>query len=297
MDPAHRAAVLRVSDLPLGGDMFTSLYLLFAAIRARSTVALSGESADEVFGGYRWFHDAAAHADTFPWLAALGHPEARPLHTLFTDELVSSLDIPSYRADSYRSALAEVPHTGTTNPLERRMREVCYLHLTRFVQFLLDRKDRMLPIRTRRPSCTQPDRRYRRVLAEQGAQPRCHRRTVAADLREDWPAALQQAGFHPGRPTTWLAERLLPFLPDDAKDHLFVHVNELSAAGSQIAVEHIDGDVATLLREPMFQDMAQRFEFDMAELWPGDQHYDPAASLADMGGLSPSPGRRYRTDP
>ena len=143
MDPVHRAAVVRASDLPFGGDMFTSLYLLFAAIRARSTVALSGESADEVFGGYSWFHDAAAHADTFPWLAAFGGREARPQQTVFTDDLVASLDIPGYRADSYRSALAEVPHTGTTDPMERRMREVCYLHLTRFVQFLLDRKDRM----------------------------------------------------------------------------------------------------------------------------------------------------------
>jgi asparagine synthase (glutamine-hydrolysing) len=146
MDPAHRGAVVRASDLPFGGDMFTSLYLLFAAIRARSTVALSGESADEVFGGYRWFHDAAAHADTFPWLAGTGRfqdDEARLPRTLFTDELVTSLDIPDYRADSYRSALAEVPHTGTIDPVERRMREVCYLHLTRFVQFLLDRKDRM----------------------------------------------------------------------------------------------------------------------------------------------------------
>jgi asparagine synthase (glutamine-hydrolysing) len=143
MDPVHRAAVVRASDLPFGGDMFTSLYLLFAAIRARSTVALSGESADEVFGGYSWFHDAAAHADTFPWLAAFGGREARPQQTVFTDDLVASLDVPGYRADSYRSALAEVPHTGTTDPMERRMREVCYLHLTRFVQFLLDRKDRM----------------------------------------------------------------------------------------------------------------------------------------------------------
>ena len=146
MDPAHRAAVVRASDLPFGGDMFTSLYLLFAAIRARSTVALSGESADEVFGGYRWFHDAAAQADTFPWLAAMGRfmgHEAQPRRTLFTDELVSALDVPGYQADSYRSALTEVPHTGTTDPRERRMREVCYLHLTRFVQFLLDRKDRM----------------------------------------------------------------------------------------------------------------------------------------------------------
>ncbi|MGH3512604.1 MAG: class I SAM-dependent methyltransferase [Pseudonocardiaceae bacterium] len=137
------------------------------------------------------------------------------------------------------------------------------------------------------------------VLTEQGAQPRCHRCTVAVDLRKDWPAALRQAGFHPGRPTAWLAEGLLPFLPDDAKDHLFAQVNELSAAGSQIAVEHIDGDVATLLREPMFQNMARRFGFDMAELWPGDQHCDPAAWLAGHGWMvctarATDVARRYR---
>ncbi|HYZ37375.1 MAG TPA: asparagine synthase (glutamine-hydrolyzing) [Pseudonocardiaceae bacterium] len=146
MDPAHRAAVVRASDLPFGRDMFTSLYLLFAAIRAHSTVALSGESADEVFGGYPWFHDEAAHAETFPWLAALGrsrHSGNQGPQTLFTDELMSVLDIRGYGADSYRSALAEVPHTDTIDPVERRMREVCYFHLTRFVQFLLDRKDRM----------------------------------------------------------------------------------------------------------------------------------------------------------
>lgn len=146
MDPAHRIAVVRASDLPFGGDMFTSLYLLFAAIRECSTVALSGESADEIFGGYRWFHNMAARADTFPWLAATGRfvaDEGQPRQTLFTDELISVLDISRYRADSYRSALAEVPHVDTTNPVERRMREVCYLHLTRFLKFLLDRKDRM----------------------------------------------------------------------------------------------------------------------------------------------------------
>ena len=57
--PGLRKAVLHARDLPVGmGDMDTSLYLLFRAVRERSTVALSGESADEVFGGYRWFHDA-----------------------------------------------------------------------------------------------------------------------------------------------------------------------------------------------------------------------------------------------
>lgn len=146
MDPAHRAAAVRANDQPFGDDQFTSLYLLFAAIRAHSTVALSGEAADELFGGYRWFHDADAHADTFPWVAALNRfqiDEGQSQQTLFTDELMSALDIPGYHADSYRSALAEVPHTDTTDPLEQRMREVFYLQLTRWLPHQLDRMDRM----------------------------------------------------------------------------------------------------------------------------------------------------------
>src|ERR1700704_2901552 len=66
-------AVIRASDFPLSlsGDMFSSLYRLFQAVRAESTVALSGESADEVFGGYAWFHDRkAVDPPTFPCLAA-----------------------------------------------------------------------------------------------------------------------------------------------------------------------------------------------------------------------------------
>jgi methyltransferase (TIGR00027 family) len=122
-----------------------------------------------------------------------------------------------------------------------------------------------------------------RVLDEQRAQPRCERRTVASDLREDWPAALRQAGFSPGQPAAWLAEGLLPFLPDDAKDSLFTRVHELSAPGSRIAAEHVDADMATLLRQPIFQIMADRFGFDLAELWPADQHYDPAGWLTGHG--------------
>src|SRR6267378_3178907 len=68
-------AVIRAADFPLSlsGDMFSSLYRLFQAVRGESTVALSGESADEVFGGYPWFHDPrAVDAATFPWLATTG---------------------------------------------------------------------------------------------------------------------------------------------------------------------------------------------------------------------------------
>src|SRR5262249_14289581 len=68
--PRVRAEVIRARDLPAGlGDMDASLYLLFKAIRGHSTVALSGESADEVFGGYQQFFDPEAQqARTFPWL-------------------------------------------------------------------------------------------------------------------------------------------------------------------------------------------------------------------------------------
>ena len=144
MDPDARAAVLRARDLPLSlGDMDTSLYLLFKAIRGRSTVALSGESADEVFGGYRWFHDAdAVNADTFPWMAARSSPMDHS-RAFFDPDLLEALDLPGYIDQSYRDALAEVPHVDGVSAQERRMREVCYLHLTRFVQVLLDRKDRM----------------------------------------------------------------------------------------------------------------------------------------------------------
>jgi asparagine synthase (glutamine-hydrolysing) len=141
--PGLREAVLHARDLPVGmGDMDTSLYLLFRSIRQRSTVALSGESADEVFGGYRWFHDPEAiRADTFPWMVQGMRGRARG--GVVSPALEAKLDLDGYRRQRYAEAIAEVPRLPGETGLERRMREVCYLHLTRFVQLLLDRKDRM----------------------------------------------------------------------------------------------------------------------------------------------------------
>ena len=144
-DPLVRKAVLAATDLPPAywGDMWPSLYLLFKAIRQRSTVALSGESADELFGGYRWFHNpGAVKAETFPWLTS-GSARYFGGLKLLDRGLVEKLAIPAYRQDRYHEALAEVPVLPGESAQDKRMREMTYLNLTRFVQTLLDRKDRM----------------------------------------------------------------------------------------------------------------------------------------------------------
>ncbi|WP_231588489.1 class I SAM-dependent methyltransferase [Mycobacterium nebraskense] len=79
-----------------------------------------------------------------------------------------------------------------------------------------------------------------RVLAGLGADPTTQRRTVAIDLRDDWPAALVEAGFDANEPTAWSAEGLLVYLPPEAQDRLFDNVVALSAPGSRIATEHMD---------------------------------------------------------
>jgi asparagine synthase (glutamine-hydrolysing) len=143
-DPAVREQVIRARDLPAGfGDMDASLLLLFRAIREKSTVALSGESADEVFGGYlQFFDEEARRADTFPWLTTMGRHFGDDADVLRAD-LTKSLDLESYVADGYRAAVAGIERLDGESDFEYRMRRMSHLHLTRFVRALLDRKDRM----------------------------------------------------------------------------------------------------------------------------------------------------------
>jgi methyltransferase (TIGR00027 family) len=79
------------------------------------------------------------------------------------------------------------------------------------------------------------------TLSGLGAQPTTSRRTVAIDLREDWPAALAAAGFDRSAPTAWLAEGLLIYLPSEAQDRLFDTITGLSAPGSAVATEYAPG--------------------------------------------------------
>ncbi|WP_025805329.1 asparagine synthase (glutamine-hydrolyzing) [Pseudomonas chlororaphis] len=145
LDASVRASVLRATDMPptYWGDMWPSLYLLFREIRRHSTVALSGEAADEIFGGYQWFRNpAAVQADTFPWLTS-GSSRYFGGTQLLSPDLLKQLDQETYRKDAYQDALREVPVLPGESPQDRRMREITYLNLTRFLQTLLDRKDRM----------------------------------------------------------------------------------------------------------------------------------------------------------
>ncbi|MBP2325451.1 asparagine synthase (glutamine-hydrolyzing) [Kibdelosporangium banguiense] len=143
-NPDLRRAVITARDMPVGfGETDTSLYLMFEAIRQESTVALSGESADEVFGGYRWMHDpVAVNAKTFPWLAYRS-PMSGDRAAFLAPHIRARLELDSYVDDQYATAVAAVEHRDSDNEWQKTMRVNQNLHLTRFVRMLLDRKDRI----------------------------------------------------------------------------------------------------------------------------------------------------------
>jgi methyltransferase (TIGR00027 family) len=87
------------------------------------------------------------------------------------------------------------------------------------------------------------------TMAALGAEPTAERRVVAIDLRDDWPTALRDSGFDPGRPSAWSAEGLLMYLPPDAQDRLFDNITALSAPGSRVATEFHGGNFGATLGE------------------------------------------------
>ncbi|MGE0220528.1 SAM-dependent methyltransferase, partial [Mycolicibacterium sp.] len=107
------------------------------------------------------------------------------------------------------------------------------------------------------------------TLAGLGAQPTATRRTVAVDLRQDWPKALRDAGFDPSAATAWLAEGLLIYLPAEAQDLLFDRITALSAPGSAVGTEYVPGIVdfdtekARTLAQPLRQ---HGLDLDMSTL-------------------------------
>ena len=122
-------------------DVDASLLLFCREIKKEATVAISGEAADEIFGGYPWFHrEDALNADTFPWSLAAGMRGR--LLLAGRRRLDSAARI--HRRPVRAKPLAEVPQLAGRGRGERAgCGEMSYLNITRFMPTLLDRKDRM----------------------------------------------------------------------------------------------------------------------------------------------------------
>ncbi|KLO31693.1 SAM-dependent methyltransferase [Mycolicibacter heraklionensis] len=131
------------------------------------------------------------------------------------------------------------------------------------------------------------------ALTDLGAEPTADRRGVAVDLRDDWPAALIEAGFDRTQPTAWIAEGLLGYLPPDAQDRLLDNIAALSADGSRLATEaipNISADQHDQAREMMRSATekwrAHGFDLEFSELgYEGDRN-DVAAYLDPLGWAS-----------
>ncbi|WP_275465881.1 SAM-dependent methyltransferase [Streptomyces noursei] len=121
-----------------------------------------------------------------------------------------------------------------------------------------------------------------RVLREAGAEPRCALRPTAVDLRDDWATTLESAGFETSRPTAWLAEGLLPFLPPEAEERLLREIHRLSAPGSHLAAEYFT-DVRRALQDPVMQQNAAIMGVQMADLMSSGPRPDLAERLAARG--------------
>jgi len=128
------------------------------------------------------------------------------------------------------------------------------------------------------------------TLSRMGADPTADRRTVAIDLREDWPTALVEAGFDRDQPTAWSAEGLLGYLPPEAQDRLLDNVTALSARGSRFATESV-ADMHRLDEDEMRERMHQvssrwrehGFELDMTSLMYFGDRNEAAAYLSTHG--------------
>lgn len=125
-------------DLPCMADVESSMLYFCKKVAAGHKVALTGECADEIFGGYPWFHkNECFEAEIFPWSM-----DFMPRTMLLRDEVLAELPLEEYARAAYQRTVAETPRLEGESGQEKRRREIAYLNLKWFMQTLLDRMDR-----------------------------------------------------------------------------------------------------------------------------------------------------------
>ena len=128
-----------VRDLPGMADIDSSLLWFCREIKQDFVVGLSGECADEIFGGYPWFYrEDDLQSSAFPWMRST---EAR--EQLLKKEWRNKLNLQQYVQQRYEESIQEVPILEGESPIEAKRRQLFYLNMVWFMTTLLDRKDRM----------------------------------------------------------------------------------------------------------------------------------------------------------
>ncbi|WP_233575983.1 class I SAM-dependent methyltransferase [Saccharopolyspora rhizosphaerae] len=120
------------------------------------------------------------------------------------------------------------------------------------------------------------------VLDGLDATPKCEHRPVGIDLRDDWSSALLAAGFDVEKPTAWLAEGLLPYLPPEAEQQLLMTIDKLSASGSRLAVEDFK-NVSALFDDERMAEAGKEWGLDMRELLHSDDRPEAPGVLRGFG--------------
>ena len=124
-------------DMPGMADVDSSLYWFCKKIKEDFTVSLSGECADEIFGGYPWFYREPMNG-MFPWLRDLAIR-----NTLLKPEWQEKLDLVGYATERFNESVAMAPILEGDSDLNNEKRQLTYLNTKWFMTTLLDRKDRM----------------------------------------------------------------------------------------------------------------------------------------------------------
>lgn len=129
---------VKAHGLPAMADVDSSLLYFCSQVGERYEAALTGECADEIFGGYPWFHrEELMMADTFPWTIDLA-----PRKLLLSDEFAEALSMEEYVQNAYEASLARMPRLEGETGLNAKRREISWLNLQWFMETLLNRMDR-----------------------------------------------------------------------------------------------------------------------------------------------------------